>query len=206
MFQHLFLTWVDHQLECSSELLMRDSGGLSVGAGPPGWRRVGPRGDVRWRRLWIGPLCLKTHTNRVSEEQSDAWSNHRSEHTVPEGCTVGWAGRGGGGRVKVCNGERLEGRAGVLGGNQAACCGSAAAWKALGGKCRRSKPAGCRHVTDARSHPGEENEKGYLIGGFKWKKNSEACEPCMNYRGCSSVNVWSHTKRQLHFQVCLQVH
>lgn len=40
---------------------------------------------------------------------------------------MGWAGRGGGGRVKVCNGERLEGRAGVLAGNQAACCGSAAA-------------------------------------------------------------------------------
>lgn len=46
-FYFPFLTWVDHQLKCSSELLMRDPGGLSVGAGPPGWRRVGPRGDVR---------------------------------------------------------------------------------------------------------------------------------------------------------------
>lgn len=54
-------------------------------------------------------------------------SNCKSEdsnHTVPEGCTEGWAGRGDGGRVRVCNGERQEGRAGVLGGSQAAWCGS----------------------------------------------------------------------------------
>lgn len=46
--------------------------------------------------------------------------SEHSEHSVPEGCTAGWAGRGGGGRVKVCNGERREGRAGALGGIQAA--------------------------------------------------------------------------------------
>lgn len=50
-------------------------------------------------------------------------SEHR-EYAVPEGCKVGWAGRGDGGMVKVCNGERQEGRAGVLGGSQAAWCGS----------------------------------------------------------------------------------
>ncbi len=33
---------------------------------------------------------------------------------------MGLAGRGGGGRVKVCNGERQEGRAGVLAGSLAA--------------------------------------------------------------------------------------
>lgn len=36
---------------------------------------------------------------------------------------MGWAERGGGGRVKVCNGERQEGRADVPGGNRAAWCG-----------------------------------------------------------------------------------
>lgn len=46
------------------------------------------------------------------------------EHTVPGGCKVGWAGRGGGGRVKVCSGERQAGRAGAWGGSRAACCGS----------------------------------------------------------------------------------
>lgn len=43
---HHFLTWVDDQLKCSSELFMGDSGGLGVRAGPPGRGRVGPRGDV----------------------------------------------------------------------------------------------------------------------------------------------------------------
>lgn len=37
---------------------------------------------------------------------------------------VGWAGRGGDGRVRVCNGERQGGRAGALGGSPAAWCGS----------------------------------------------------------------------------------
>lgn len=53
--------------------------------------------------------------------------NCMSGHTVPEGCTVGWAGREGGGRAKVCNDERQEGRASVLEGSQAAWCGSAVA-------------------------------------------------------------------------------
>lgn len=53
--------------------------------------------------------------------------SEHSEHTVPEGCKVGWAGRGDGGRVKVCNDERQEGRADVLGGSQAAWCGSVVA-------------------------------------------------------------------------------
>lgn len=53
--------------------------------------------------------------------------NCMSGHTVPEGCKVGWAGREDGGRVKVCNGERQEGRAGVLEGSQGALCGSVVA-------------------------------------------------------------------------------
>lgn len=39
------------------------------------------------------------------------------EHAVPAGCTVGWAEKGGGDRVMVCNGERQEGMVGVLGGS-----------------------------------------------------------------------------------------
>lgn len=41
-----FPTRVDDQLQCSSELLVGDSGGLGVRAGAPRRRRVGPRGDV----------------------------------------------------------------------------------------------------------------------------------------------------------------
>jgi len=58
-YRSFFPTWVDHQLEGGSELLVRDSGGLRVRAGPPGRRRVGPRGDVGRRRLRVGPLCWK---------------------------------------------------------------------------------------------------------------------------------------------------
>lgn len=47
--------------------------------------------------------------------------------TVPEGCKADWAGRGDGGRVKVCNGETSEDRADALAGSQAAWCGSAVA-------------------------------------------------------------------------------
>lgn len=61
--------------------------------------------------------------------------SEHGEHTVPEGCTVGWAGRGGDGRVKVCNGERQEDMAGVLEGSQAASCGSEVVLGALWGTC-----------------------------------------------------------------------
>lgn len=47
--------------------------------------------------------------------------------TVPEGCKVGWAGRADGGRARVCNGEREEGRADEPEGSRAAWRGSAAA-------------------------------------------------------------------------------
>lgn len=47
--------------------------------------------------------------------------------TVPEGCKVGWAGRVDGGRARVCNGERGEGRADEPEGSRAAWRGSAAA-------------------------------------------------------------------------------
>lgn len=53
------VTRVDHQLKCCSELLMGNSGGLRVRAWPPGRRRISPWGDVRWRRLWVGPLDEK---------------------------------------------------------------------------------------------------------------------------------------------------
>lgn len=44
--------------------------------------------------------------------------------TVPVGCKVDWAGMGGGGRVKVCNGETWEGRPDATGGSRAAWRGS----------------------------------------------------------------------------------
>ena len=87
-------------------------------------------------------------------------------HTVPGGCTAGWAGRGGGGKVKVCNGGTQEGRAGVPGGSRAASCGSEAASEALGGTFHRPSPGGCRHGPDARSHPAEDDMRTELSDGW----------------------------------------
>lgn len=52
--------------------------------------------------------------------QSTHVCRHLYAADVPVECTEGWAGRVGGGRVKVCNGGRQGGRAGVPGGSQAA--------------------------------------------------------------------------------------
>lgn len=90
---------------------------------------------------------------------------------------MGWAEREDGDRVTVCNGERQGGRAGVLGGNQAAWDGLEAALGALWGRCHHLSPGGCRHVTDARSHPaGEKNE--CVSRGSMLKKPQELNKNC----------------------------
>lgn len=64
----------------------------------------------------IKPMRVKANTSI----QSTAGHLHDS----PEGCTVGWAGRGGDGTERVCNGERQGGMVGVPGDNQAVWHGS----------------------------------------------------------------------------------